>query len=106
MIDQVSAGGPKQVGSQMNAAMKTLGNSDKADVVGTFNFVRYMELVAGFMAASMEVEIPKVDIQAKSSIAFAGRTTEAGSLELQIVMPKQHLLETKSVFQNVFSKIK
>jgi len=106
LIDQVRAGGPKQVGSQMKAALEVLGNGDKADVVGTINFVRYMEMVAGFMAAIEEVDVPEFDTPTESNIAFAGRTTEAGNLTFHIVMPKEHLLETKSVFENVISKIK
>jgi hypothetical protein len=105
LIDQVRAGGPKQIGSQTKAALGVLDNGDKADVVGTFNFVRYMELVAGFLATAQEVDVPQVDIRTESSIAFAGRTTEAGNLVFQIVMPKTHLLETKSVFENVIQKI-
>jgi len=106
LIDQVRAGGPKQIGSQMKEALEVLGNGDKADVVGTFNFVRYMQMAAGFMAAAGEVDLPKLDTPTESNIAFAGRTTEAGNLAFQIVMPKEHLLETKSVFENVFQKIK
>ena len=106
LIDQVRAGGPKQVGSLMKAALEVLGNGDKADVVGTFNFVRYMEMVAGFIAAIEEVDMPELDIPTESNIAFAGRTTEAGNLAFQIVMPKEHMLETKSVFENIIPKIK
>jgi len=106
LIDQVRAGGPKQVGSQMKAALEVLGNSDKADVVGTFNFVRYMEMAAGFIAAIEEVDMPELDTPTESNIAFAGRTTEAGNLVFQIVMPKEHMLETKSVFENIIPKIK
>jgi len=105
LIDQVRAGGPKQIGSQMKAALEVLDNGNKADVVGTFNFVRYMQMAAGFMAAAGEVDLPKLDTPTESNIAFAGRTTEAGNLTLQIVMPKEHLLETKSVFENVIEKI-
>lgn len=106
LIDQIRAGGPKQVGSQMKAALEVLGNSDKADVVGTFNFVRYMQMVAGFIATAEDVDMPELETPTESNIAFAGRTTEAGNLAFQIVMPKEHLLETKSVFENIIPKIK
>ena len=105
LIDQVRAGGPKQVGSQMKAALEVLGNSDKADVVGTFNFVRYMQMVAGFIASAAGAEMPPINTPTASNIAFAGRTTEAGNLAFQIVMPKEHLLETKSIFEDVIPKI-
>ena len=105
LIDQVRAGGPKQVGSQMKAALEVLTDGDKADVVGTFNFVRYMQMVADFMATAAGADTPEVETSTESNIAFAGRTTEAGNLTFQIVMPKEHLLETKSVFENVIQKI-
>jgi hypothetical protein len=105
LIDQVRAGGPEQVGSQMQDALELLGDSDKADVVGTFNFVRYMQMVAGFMVTAADAEMPEFDAPTGSNIAFAGRTTEAGNLAFQIVMPKEHLIETKSIFEKVIPKI-
>jgi len=106
LIDRVRAGGPKEIGSQMKTALKVLDNVDKADVVGTFNFVRYMRMVAGFIAAVEEIDMPELDTPTKSNIAFVGRTTEAGNLAFQVVMPKEHLLESKSVFENFIPKIK
>jgi ABC-type nitrate/sulfonate/bicarbonate transport system ATPase subunit len=50
--------------------------------------------------------MPELDTPTESNIAFAGRTTEAGNLAFQIVMPKKHMLETKSVFENIIPKIK
>jgi len=105
LIDQVRAGGPKRIASQTKAALAVLSNSDKADIVGTFSFVRYMQMVAGFMAAVTGAEVPELDEPTSSSVAFAGRTTEAGNLAFQIVVPKEHLLEVKSVFENVMPKI-
>lgn len=106
LIDQVNAGGPKETGSEIRAALQEVADVDKADVIGTFNLVRYMQLVAGFIATVEGVEIPEIDMPTKSNVAFAGRTTEAGSLSFQVVMPKEHLLETKSVFEKVIPKIK
>jgi hypothetical protein len=103
LIDQVRVGGPKQIGSQMKAALEVLGNGDKADVVGTLNFVRYMQMAAGFIAAvgEGEVDIPELDTQTESNIAFAGRTTDEGKLAMQIVLPKKHLQEIQSVFKTL-----
>ncbi|UCE48423.1 MAG: hypothetical protein JSW47_22865, partial [Phycisphaerales bacterium] len=105
LIDQAGAGGPRQIGSQTKDSLAVLDNADQADVVGTFNLVRYMQLVAGFIAATGDVEVPQFDVTTESNVAFAGRTTEAGNAVFQIVMPKQHLLETKSVVENVIKKI-
>jgi hypothetical protein len=105
LIDQVRAGGPQQTGSQMQAALELLGDDAEADVVGTFNFVRYMQMVAGFMVTAADADMPEFDPPTESNIAFAGRTTEAGNLAFQIVMPKKHLIETKSVFEKVIPQI-
>jgi len=99
LIDQVRAGGPKKIGSQTKAALKVLGNSDKADVVGTFNFVHYMHMVAGFIAAIEEVDMSELDTPTESNIAFAGRTTDEGKMAVNIVMSKKHLQEIQSVFK-------
>jgi len=105
LIDQVRARGPKKIGSQMKAALKVLGNDDKADVVGTFNFVHYMHMVAGFMAAIGDVDTPELDTPTESNIAFAGRTTDEGKMTVNIVMPKKHLKEIQSVFETVIPQI-
>jgi hypothetical protein len=105
LIDQVRAGGPKEIGSQMKTALKVLDNSDKADVVGTFNFVRYMRMAAGFIAAINDVDMPELDTPTESSVAFAGRTTEEGKLSFNIVMPKKHLKEIKHVFKTMIPQI-
>lgn len=105
LIDQVRAGGPKEIGSQMKTALKALDNSDKADVVGTFNFVRYMRMVAGLIAAIEDVDMPELDTPTESNIAFAGRTTADGKMALNIVMPKKHLQKIQSVFKTVIPQI-
>jgi len=105
LIDQVRASGPKKIGSQMKAALKVLGNGDKTDVVGTFNFVHYMHMVAGFMAAIGDVDTPELDTPTESNIAFAGRTTNEGKMTVNIVMPKKHLQEIQHVFKTVIPQI-
>lgn len=104
LIDQVRAGGPKQVGSEMKAALAALDDSDKADVVGTLNYVRAINMAFGFMPFPEGVDMTDLKVESKSNIAFAGRTTDRGQLLFQIVLPKQHALEIKSVFENIIPK--
>ena len=106
LIDQVRAGGPKQVSSEIRAALAAIDDSDKADVVGTLNYVRAINMVFGFMPFPGGVDMSDLKVESKSNIAFAGRTTDQGQLSLQIVLPKQHVLEIKSVFENIIPKIK
>jgi hypothetical protein len=106
LIDQVRAGGPEQISSEMKAALKAIGDSDKADVVGTINYVRAINMAFGFMPFPEGVDTTQLKVTTKSNIAFAGRTTEEGQLAMQIVLPKEHLLEIKSVFESIIPKIK
>ncbi|MHC4119785.1 MAG: hypothetical protein ACYSWO_19990 [Planctomycetota bacterium] len=106
LIDQVMAGGPKEVGSEMKAALAAIDDSDQADVVGTLNYARAIRMGFNFMPLPEGVERPKVTAETRSNIAFAGRTTDEGKLAMQIVLPKDHLLEIKSVFDSIIPQIK
>lgn len=106
LLDQVTAGGPKEAGSEIKTAMAALDDSDQADVVGTLNYARAIRMGFNFMPLPEGVERPKVTTKTRSNIAFAGRTTDKGTLAMQFVLPKDHLLEIKSVFDSVIPQIK
>ncbi|UCC97399.1 MAG: hypothetical protein JSW66_16330 [Phycisphaerales bacterium] len=106
LIDQVRAGGPKGIGSEARAALEAIGESEKADAVGTLNYVRAISMAFGFMPLPEDFDTTQLEMDSKSNIAFAGRTTAEGNLALQIVLPREHLLEIKSVFDNIIPKIK
>jgi hypothetical protein len=106
LIDQVRAGGPKEIGSEMKAAVEAIPNSRQADAVGTFNYVRMLNMVLGFMPLPEGASPPKLQVPTKSNVAFAGRTTADGKLEMQIALPKEHLVEIKSVFETLIPQIK
>jgi hypothetical protein len=106
LIDQVKAGGPKEIGSEMKAAVEAIPNSRQADAVGTFNYVRMLNMVLGFMPLPEGASPPKLQVPTKSNVAFAGRTTADGKLEMQIALPKEHLVEIKSVFETLIPQIK
>lgn len=98
LIDQVLAGGPKQTGTEIKAALNEITDSEQADAVGTFNVVRYFQMIAAFlssMTGSGNTDIPKLESATNSNIAFAGRTVD-DKLTLEIVLPKAHLIEIKS----------
>lgn len=98
LIDQVMAGGPKKIGAEMKAAMDAIPESKQADIVGTFNYVRILNMVTRFIGESFGADL-KDQVQSQSSIAFAGRTTENGKVKFQMVMPKKHLQEIQSAFK-------
>jgi len=105
LIDQVKAGGPKKIGSEMKAALDAIPNSKQADCVGTLNYVRMLNMASAFMVLPGEVKFPQLDVSTKSNIAFASRDAD-GRTTLQIALPKQHLLEIKSAFEKLIPQIK
>ena len=104
LIDQVRAGGPKTIAPEVQAGLDAIEGSRQADVFGTFNYVRMLNLTAGFMFPASD-ETVKLDVPTRSDIAFAGRTVD-GEGRLQVVLPKTHLLEIKSAFEKLVPQIK
>ena len=105
LIDQVKAGGPKKIGAEMKAALDVIPDSDQADVIGTINYVRAINMAFGFMPLPEGVDTTQLKVATKSNIAFAGRTTAKGKLALQIVLPKEHLQEIQSAFKALIPQI-
>lgn len=100
MIDQVKAGGPKEICSEVKAALELLPQADKADLVGTYNYVRLLRVVGAMMQgiSAPNMVMPKINIPSKSNINFAGKIG-SDKMTLDIALPKQHLTEMMSVFQ-------
>ena len=98
LIDQVKAGGPKKIGAEIKAAMDAIPGSERADTVGTFNYVRALNMVTRFIVEGAD---SPDQVSTQSGIAFAGRATEDGKLKLQMVLPKKHLQEIQSAFKKL-----
>lgn len=89
LIDQAKAGGPTQTASEVQAAMNLLPDARKAEVFGTYNILRAMQL--GMAFAPMPV--PAMDVSSQSGgIAFSGDLGD-GKLVTNVAIPKQHALE-------------
>ena len=96
LIDQVKAGGPKQIGDEMKTALTLLPEADKADFVVTYNFLRLFKM----MTAMVPVPMPQMDIPTKSNIVFAGKAGN-GKMVVDIALPKEHLTEIMAAFQMI-----
>ncbi|UCF43474.1 MAG: hypothetical protein JSV99_00675, partial [Planctomycetota bacterium] len=97
LIDKIKAGRrqqEQQMAAEMNAAMGLLPEADKADFVGTYNYVRLLKMAT----AIAPVPIPEIDIPTKSNIAFAGKIG-GGKMALEVAVPKEHLTELTAAFQ-------
>jgi hypothetical protein len=97
LIDQVKAAGPKQIAGEVKAAMALLPQSEKADFVGTFNYVRILKILPAMMGAMMPVPMPEIDFPTKSNFAFAGSVGN-GKATFDVAIPKQHLAEIVAAF--------
>jgi len=97
LIDKVKAGRlqPKQqLADEVKAALALLPQPNKADFVGTYNYVRMLN-----MATTMApVPMPEMDIPTKSNLAFAGKIS-GGKMALEVAVPKEHLSELTAAFQ-------
>ena len=106
LIDQVKAGGPKQIGNEMKAALALLPEADKADFVVTYNILRWFKIIGAIMPMPMPIPIPQMDIPTKSNIVFAGKAGN-GKMVVDIALPKKHLTEiVASVFQMMMQQQK
>jgi len=98
LIDQVKAGGPKQMASEMKTALALIPQADKADFVGTYNIPRLFKIIG--VMTTMPMPMPQMDISTKSNIAFAGNIAN-GKMALEVALPKEHLMEMIAMFQKM-----
>ncbi len=98
LIDQVKAGGPKQLPDEMKTAMSLIPQAGKADFVGTYNFLRWFKVIGAMMPAPSP--IPQMDISTSSNIAFAGKMAN-GKMTFEIALPKEHLMEMMGMFMKM-----
>ena len=97
LIDQIKAGGPKEICSEVQDALKMLPEAGKADFFVTYNYVRLLKM-AGIMMPDITgtgMKMPQVDVPSKSNINIAGKIAD-GKVVVDIAVPKQHLAELVS----------
>ncbi|MFC1604349.1 hypothetical protein ACFL5F_04900 [Planctomycetota bacterium] len=100
LIDQIKSDSPKQIGSEMKAALSLLPEANKADFIVTFNALRLFNMVTSMVP----IPIPPMDVQTKSNIVIAGRAAD-GRMAVNIAVPKQHLMEIMSAFMTMQQKM-
>jgi predicted Zn-ribbon and HTH transcriptional regulator len=88
MIDQVKAGGPKEIGAEVKTALGLLPEANKADFVATYNLLRLFRMIATMAPMPM----PQMEIPTKSNIIAAGKVGR-GRVVVDVAVPKEHLAE-------------
>lgn len=105
LINQVKSGHPNAIGSEMKAALDMIPKSTQAEAVGTFNYVRILNMIPKMIPVTDREGLSNLNVSTKSNIAFASGF-DNGNVTTQIAMPKKHLLEIKSAFETIIPQIK
>jgi hypothetical protein len=99
LIDQVKAGSPAQVCSEMQKAIAVIPDADSKDAIVTYNYLRLMRMMQAF--TPMPFTMP--DIPSKSNLVFATKI-DNGSLAIDFALPKEHLSEMMMAFQMIMQQ--
>ncbi len=99
LIDQVKAGPPSQVCSEMQKAIAVIPDASSKDAIITYNYLRLMKMMQAF--APMPFTMP--DIPSKSNLVFAAKI-DNGSLTIDFALPKEHLSEMMMAFQMIMQQ--
>jgi hypothetical protein len=100
LIDSSLAGTEKAVGSEMRKVIALIPGSEKADFVGTINYIRLFNM----LPKMMPLPLPVMDIPTKSNLAFAGNIG-SGQLSVDYVMPKEHMQELMMLQQMMMQQM-
>lgn len=95
LIDEVKAGPPAQVCSEMQKAMAVIPDADSKDAIVTYNYLRLMKMM---QALSPQLPFTMPDVPSKSNLVFAGKI-DNGSVAIDFALPKEHLSEMMMAFQ-------
>jgi len=105
LIDQVKAGGAKGVCAEMKAALASIPNSEKADAVGTFNYVRMLNATLSAMPLPDGKKLAPLNAPTEGNVAFAAFSRDDG-FTIDLVLPRKHIMEIKSAFETFGKQVK
>jgi hypothetical protein len=105
LIDQVKAGRDGEVCSEMKAALEAIPNSEKADAVGTFNYVRMLNATLHALPPAKAKDMPPLNAPTEGNAAFATFSGENGFI-VDVVLPRTHVMEIKSAFETFGKRMK
>jgi hypothetical protein len=90
MFQSMGAKAPGLMGPEMSMVSAVLPQSAQADVVGTFDLMQLIGMVAA--ASPVPLPVPDVNIPSRSRMAYA-ITADAGRMAVDIAVPKEHIIE-------------
>lgn len=104
LIDRVKAGGTEAVCSEMKAALESIPNSDKADAVGTLNYVRMLNATLSAMPLPGGRKLAPINVPTEGNVAFAAFSADDG-FTLELVLPRKHIMEIQSALKAVDKQV-
>ena len=101
LIENAKAG-KKKISQQTKDALALLPAAQRADFIGTINYVRMIQMGLG-MVSNIDPKVPQfkdLDFTSESNIAFAVKIRK-GKIHKDIVIPKKHVMELKTLFEKI-----
>ena len=90
LFDSVGAKAPGLMGPEMSMVSALLPQAAQADVVGTFDLMQLIGLVAA--SSPVPLPVPDMNVPSRSRMAYA-ITADAGQMAVDIAVPKEHIIE-------------
>jgi hypothetical protein len=100
LIDSVQNNDSAQIQPEFNEALRLLPESDKCDLLGTFNYLRILSLSSSFMPQPISEAFKQIDLTSRSNIVFGARLAD-GYENLHIIIPKKHIIEIYNALQKI-----
>jgi len=101
LIGRVRATRPRRVGSEIQQALAMIGGAEKNEAIMTVNVVRLVRMGMAFARQIVPEDVPQITTETRSNVVIGARSSKAGQVELEIVVPKAHVLEIKNAFESL-----
>jgi hypothetical protein len=105
MIDDAKAGKTKTISAETKTALSLLPGAEKQDFFMTYNYVKALSMAGPMMQAMIPGgAAPKINTESKSCLAIAGSMGK-GAMSFDIAIPKTHVMEIKSAFEQMMQQM-
>ena len=105
MIDEAKAGKPKTISAETKTALSLLPGAEKQDFFATYNYVKALSMAGPMLQAMIPGgAAPKINTESKSCLVFAGSMGK-GAMSFDIAVPKTHVMEIKSAFEQMMQQM-
>ena len=105
MIDDSKAGKPKTISAETKTALSLLPGAEKQDFFATYNYVKALSMAGPMLQAMIPGgAAPKINTESKSCLVFAGSMGK-GAMSFDIAVPKAHVMEIKSAFEQMMQQM-